>query len=152
MKPLIKIIASFFYVGYLPLMPGTFGSLAGVGVYFLIKNNIWVYVLSTIFLVILGFLFSGRLERIMGKKDARVIVIDEVVGMLLSLLFIPYDIRLVVAGFIIFRILDTLKPFAIRRLQHLKGSAGVMLDDIAAALCTNIILQLFLSLTSFKTS
>jgi len=144
MKQLVKIIASFFYIGYLPFMPGTFGSLAGLGVYFLIRNNIWAYVLLVMVLVVLGFLVSGRFEKIMGKKDDQRIVIDEVVGIFLSLLFVPYDLRLVAAGFIIFRILDTLKPFAIRRLQNLKGSSGVMLDDIAAALCTNIILQLFL--------
>lgn len=133
-------------------MPGTFGSLAGIGVYFLVRNNVWAYIWTTIIVVILGFLVSGGFEKITGKKDDQRIVIDEVAGMLLSLLFIPFDLRLVVAGFIIFRLLDTIKPFAIRHLQKLKASSGVMLDDIAAALCTNIILQLFLSLTSFKAS
>lgn len=79
-------------------------------------------------------------------------MIDEVSGMLLSLIFIPYDIKLVIMAFILFRILDTLKPYPLDRLQNLAGSIGIMSDDIVAGLYTNIILQVVLRLVSFKAS
>ena len=151
-KNLIKISSTFFYAGFLPFVPGTFGSLAGVIVYFLVNSNNFVYWLVTSLMVVLGFLVSGPAEDIFGVKDARYIVIDEVAGMLLSLLFLPFDIKLVIIGFFIFRLMDTLKPFPAGRLQSLKGSAGVMLDDIIAAVYTNIILQVAWRLASFRAS
>ena len=152
-KSISKIISTFFYVGYLPLMPGTFGSLAGLFLFYLIKDNIFIYALLTLFLIILGFLVSGRMEEITRKKDATCIVIDEVSGMLLGLLFLPYyNIEVVVIAFIFFRLLDTFKPFPCDRLQKLKGGVGVMFDDIAAAIYTNIILQVVLRLASFRAS
>ena len=100
----------------------------------------------------MGFLLTGRAEKIFNKKDARCIVIDEVSGMLLSLIFIPYDVKLVIMAFVLFRILDTLKPFPSGRLERISGSMGIMSDDIVAGLYTNIILQVVLRLASFKTS
>lgn len=111
-----------------------------------------MHIVLTLTLIIIGLLITGRAEEIFNKKDAGCIVIDEVSGMLLSLLFIPYDIRLVIIAFILFRILDTLKPYPSDRLQNLKGSWGVMSDDIVAGLYTNIILQVVLRLVSFKVS
>ena len=102
--------------------------------------------------IFLGLLVSGRAEKIFHQKDARYIVIDEISGMFLSLIFIPYDIKLVILAFILFRILDALKPFPLDRLQSLPGSIGIMSDDIVAGLYTNIILQVALRLVSFKTS
>lgn len=151
-QEIIKVISTVFYAGYLPLIPGTFGSFAGIVVYYLIKNNIFSFLFFTILITIVGFFVTGEAEKIFRKKDASFIVIDEVSGMLLSLLFLPYDLSLVVIAFFLFRILDTLKPFPAGRIQSLKGSLGVMSDDIIAGLYTNIILQVVLRLTSFKTS
>ena len=151
-KPFVILASTFFYVGYLPLIPGTFGSIAGLFLFYLVKNNWPFYLLVTSALITLGFLVSGEAERIFNKKDARYIVIDEVTGMLLSLAFIPYDLRLVIIAFFLFRLLDTLKPFPAGRIEGLKGGAGVMGDDIIAGLYTNIILQVVLRFASFKTS
>ena len=87
---------------------------------------------------------AGRAEIIFQQKDSRYIVIDEVAGIFLCMAFLPYNAVLLVAGFFIFRLLDTLKPFPAGRLQNLKGSLGIMLDDLVAALYTNIILQIVL--------
>jgi phosphatidylglycerophosphatase A len=133
-------------------VPGTFGSLAGLGVYYLAKDRIIIYLAATSCLIILGFLVSGRAERIFNKKDYRGIVIDEVCGMLLSLLFIPYELKFVIIAFFIFRLMDTVKPYPAGRLQDLKGSLGVMGDDIVAGIYTNIILQVVIRLASFKIS
>jgi phosphatidylglycerophosphatase A len=148
----IKIISSCFYLGYLPFIPGTFASIGGVFLYYLIKDSIVLYIAFTSLIILLGFLLTSQAEKIFGQKDARCIVIDEVAGMLLSLMFIPYDIRLVIIAFVIFRILDATKPYPAGRLQELEGSLGIMADDIIAGLYTNIILQFILRLASFKTS
>ena len=148
-KSLVRIISTFFYTGYFPLIPGTAGSLAGILVYFLVKNNPLVYILTLVTLLVLGFLASEEAEKLMGKKDPPCVVIDEVCGMLLGLLFVAYNIKLVIIAFFIFRVLDTLKPYPIGRLERLKGSLGMMMDDIVAGLYTNIILQGVVVLTLF---
>jgi phosphatidylglycerophosphatase A len=137
----IKTITTFFGVGHLPLIPGTFGSIAGVGVYFLIKANLLLYLAGIGLFLFLGFWFSGYTERIYGQKDPRFVVIDEVAGMLLSLLFVPFSIGAVIIGFVLFRILDTLKPSPAGSLQKLHGGIGIMIDDVIAGIYTNIILQ-----------
>ncbi len=149
---IIKTLSTFFYVGYLPFMPGTFASLAGLGVFYLVKDKILIYLTTASCLLILGFLISGEAEKIFNKKDHRSIVIDEVCGMLLSLLFIPYEIKFAIIGFFVFRLMDTVKPYPADRLQDLKGSLGVMSDDIIAGIYTNIILQIAVRLASFTTS
>lgn len=149
---LIKAAASFFFIGYLPLIPGTFGSLAGVGLFYLLQaGNPENYFLFTFCLVLLGLFVSGRMERLLGKKDPGCIVIDEVAGMLVSLSFMPISPRIIFLGFLIFRILDTLKPYPAGRLQHLRGSVGVMADDLIAGIYTNIVLQVILKLAFSKT-
>ena len=126
--------------------------MLGVILLFLIKGNLFIYGIITTVLLILGFLVAGQAERIFQQKDSRHIVIDEAAGMFLSLAFMPYDIRLLLIGFFLFRLLDTLKPFPAGRLQNLKGSLGIMIDDIVAAFYTNIILQVVLRFASFKAS
>jgi len=149
---IIKTLSTFFYIGYLPLIPGTFASMGGLLIFCLIKGALVPHLFFTLLLIALGFFISGRAERLFGKKDARCIVIDEVGGMLLGLLFIPYDLKLALIAFLLFRIFDALKPYPAGTLQKLKGSLGVMSDDIVAALYTNIVLQFVLRLVSLKAS
>ena len=149
-KFLTKLIATFFYIGYFPLIPGTAGSLAGVLIYLLIKNNILTFIFTLSALLALGFLVCGKVEELGRKKDPSYVIIDEVCGMLLSLIFLPFDIRLVMLAFFIFRILDTLKPCPIGRLEKFKGSLGIMGDDIVAGIYTNIVLQAVLIFVAFK--
>lgn len=149
---IIKAFSTFFYVGYLPLIPGTFGSIAGIILFYLIKNYSLNLGLITFIILMAGFFVAGKAERIFKKKDASFIVIDEVGGMLLGILFIPLDFKLVIIAFFLFRILDTLKPYPAGRFQSLRGSLGIMSDDIIAGLYTNIILQMVLRLASAKAS
>lgn len=118
--------------------------MVGIFLFYLVKDKSFIYILLTLSLIILGFLVAGSAERIFNKKDAKSIVIDEVSGMLLSFILIPYNIKLVSISFVLFRILDALKPYPADRLQNLKGSAGIMGDDIVAGFYTNIILQILL--------
>lgn len=145
---LLKITGTFFYIGYLPFIPGTFGSLAGLILYFYIKNNIFLYCLACLILLVIGFLSSGAAAKLFQKKDPRQVVIDEVAGMLLSFAFLPFDLRLIIAGFFVFRLLDTLKPYPASRLDKLHGSIGIMGDDIIAGIYTNLVLQVLLRLLS----
>ena len=149
---LIVIITTFFYSGYLPFIPGTFGSLAGIIMYFSVKDNAFIYASVTLILLMAGLAFSSEAEKIFQKKDSRFIVIDEVVGILISLSFLPYSPKLVFLAFFLFRLLDTLKPYPAYRIQQLHGSIGIMGDDLVAAIYTNIILQSVLRLLSFTTS
>ncbi len=151
-KILAKLISTFFYVGYFPLIPGTAGSLAGVFIFLLVKNSLAAHILVLCALIILGLLVCGRVEESSKRKDPPFIVVDEVCGMLLGLLFLPYDLRLVVVAFIIFRILDTLKPWPVGSVEKLKGSLGIMGDDIVAGVYTNIILQVVVRFITFNGS
>lgn len=133
-------------------MPGTFASMAAIAVFYCVKDSSLAHIALILLLIIAGFLISGRAEKLFGRKDARPIVIDEVTGMLLSLLFIPCEVRLVIIAFILFRILDTLKPYPADRIENLSGSSGIMGDDIVCGIYTNIILQFVLRLASFRAS
>lgn len=142
MKKRIKMVTSFFYLGHSPFMPGTMGSLGGLAIYFLVRNNDILYAFAILFLFFLGVLFAGEAEKIYKHKDAQMIVIDEACGMLLALFFVPFSLLSVLLGFFLFRIFDILKPPPARRLEKLTGSLGIMFDDIVAAIYTNLILQI----------
>jgi len=141
MRKRIKLVTSFFYLGHSPFMPGTMGSLGGLIVYFLVRENELLYAFSILFLFTLGVLFAGEAEKIYKHKDARMIVIDEATGMLLSLFFVPFSMFSVILGFFLFRVFDILKPPPCKRIERKTGALGIMFDDIIAALYTNLILQ-----------
>ncbi|MCM8761150.1 MAG: phosphatidylglycerophosphatase A [Candidatus Omnitrophica bacterium] len=141
MRKKVKMVTSFFYLGHSPFMPGTMGSLGGLIVYFLVRENDILYAFSILFLFTMGVLFAGEAEKIYKRKDPAMIVIDEACGMLLALFFVPFNLYSVIVGFFMFRIFDILKPPPAKRLEHLTGSLGIMFDDIIAALYTNILLQ-----------
>jgi phosphatidylglycerophosphatase A len=127
-------------VGYLPLMPGTFGSLAGVGIFLLLPR-------IAIPIAILAFTFTGiwagtRTEELAGRKDPGKIVVDEVAGQLIALfplVFVKWSMLTVMVSFILFRFFDIVKPYPANRLQDLKGGAGVMFDDLVAGAYAAII-------------
>jgi len=149
---LVKIISTFFYVGFLPLVPGTFGSMAGVLVFYLVKGSGILQAVATLLVLLAGFISCGEAEKVFKKKDPKFVVIDEVAGMLISLSFLPdYSLKVVVMAFLLFRILDTLKPYPASRLEDLHGGVGIMSDDILAGVYANIILQVVLRALSFKT-
>lgn len=138
----IKLVSTAFFIGYLPLIPGTFGSLAGLAIYWPFRNSTPVIALCAAATAAAGFLTAGPMERIAGKKDPGYIVMDEVCGMLISLIGVPFSLHAAVFAFFVFRILDTLKPYPAGSLQTLKGSFGVMSDDIIAGIYTNMVVQI----------
>ena len=123
-------------------MPGTLGSLAGLLIYFAVKDKLPIYIFSILFLFFLGILFSSEAERIYKRKDAQMIVIDEACGMMLSLFLVPYNVWIALLGFVLFRVFDILKPPPARAIEKFSGAFGIMFDDIIAAIYTNFILQI----------
>lgn len=144
---LIKFIATGFYSGYSPIAPGTAGSVVGILIYLLafsFQLSAFSYFLLTISIVLIGIWVSGKAEYIFKRKDSQKIVIDEIAGILISLFMLPNGFWIVLSGFIIFRIIDISKPFYI--LERLPRGFGVMMDDVAAGIVTNLILHTFLFL------
>jgi len=139
-KTIIKIISSGLYVGYSPIAPGTAGSLLGVLIYLQLLSRPLVLIAVTALLFVLGFLVCTKAEDIFGKKDSPKIVIDEIASMCLVYLFIKPTWIMVILGFVLFRIFDIIKPPPAKRFEDLKGSAGVMLDDLVAAIYSIAIL------------
>ncbi|MFH1093839.1 MAG: phosphatidylglycerophosphatase A [Candidatus Omnitrophota bacterium] len=133
---MVKLIASFFYIGYLPIASGTYASIGGLLIFFLLKGNSFYLQTLTVLIVFMGFFTCGRAEKVLKEKDSRKIVIDEVSGMLICCCFIPVTFTHALAAFFLFRVFDIIKPFPINRLQALEGSLGIMFDDICAALYT----------------
>ena len=119
---LIKIAATVCGIGYLPWFPGTWASIAGVLLYLATRHNTGVYVILTVTALVVGFLVSGRAEKIFDKKDSRFIVIDELAALLVLLYFVPNTVVAVGAAFVFFRLFDIVKPFPIRALEKLAGS------------------------------
>lgn len=129
----------------MPIAPGTVGSLVGVLIYLLLNSlsSFWVNALFLGCLFIMGVYVSGLTEKVLQEKDARVIVIDEIYGMLLTLLLLPKATYLA-AAFILFRIFDILKPFPAGMVeQKIQSGLAIMLDDVVAAGYTIIILHVF---------
>jgi phosphatidylglycerophosphatase A len=141
MERLCKLIASVFYIGYLPVAPGSLGSFIALFLYFFIKGSPGVMGGTIVACFILGLLTAGRAERLFGNQDSDEIIIDEFTGMLVSLYLLPPTMGYVVAGFLLFRFFDIVKPGPINKLEALSGSWGIMLDDFLAGVYTNLILH-----------
>ena len=120
-------------VGYLPLMPGTFGSLVGVAIFLLLPRV--AIVIAILVFTSAGIWAASRTEELLGRKDPGKIVVDEVAGQLIALvplLFAGWSIKMVIISFILFRFFDIVKPYPANKLQELRGGMGVMFDDLVA--------------------
>jgi phosphatidylglycerophosphatase A len=145
------IIATFFGAGKLPKAPGTWGSLAALPFAFLFLHlNPVAYMGLTFFILLVGVFACDITEKSRNTHDDSDLVIDEVVGILITMTWLPISWQSLVFGFILFRILDIWKPFPINLLdRRIKGGLGVMLDDVAAGIIANVILQIVYSKTSW---
>ena len=144
MKRFILFLATGFGVGYFPIAPGTLGTLVAIPIYyFLSEIPSPLYEITLVGFFFLSVWISENAERFFGKKDDQRIVIDEIMGFLITMLWIPKTVPFIIIGFFLFRFFDILKPFPIRRLEkRLKGGYGVVLDDVMAGVYANIVLHL----------
>jgi phosphatidylglycerophosphatase A len=143
MKHFILLLATGCGVGYSPIAPGTLGTLVAVPVYYFLSNiSSPIYEITLFGFFFLSVWISENAEVFFGKKDDQRIVIDEMMGFLITMLWVPKTAILIIIGFFLFRFFDILKPFPIRRLEkRLKGGYGVVLDDVMAGVYGNIVLQ-----------
>ena len=161
-------------VGYFPIAPGTMGSLVGVGIYLLLRRIVLKYIFAvmdhravipedqqmgasfglicvllvvTIAISMVGIWAASRAERLLGLKDPSAVVIDEVVGQLITFAFVPYSLAApaIAVGFVLFRAFDIVKPYPIRRLEGLQSGLGIVADDILAGLYAGIVLTLIIT-------
>ncbi len=138
-----KIIATVFFVGYIPFASGTFGTLAALICISLLKPDILSQGVFAVLLFGLGTVTAHVAETIFGEDSGR-IVIDEFTGFVISVFSLPLTAGYLAAAFFLFRFFDILKPSPIRDIErNVRGGLGVMLDDAAAGLMTNLLLQLW---------
>ena len=140
MKFLSNLISTFFYLGKLPKVPGTWGSLGALLVWSLIPESLLFRFTLLLIILIIGFVSCEFSLKYINDPDPSYIVIDEVVGLWIALLFVPKTIFFFFLGFTLFRLFDILKPSFIFSVQSFKGSLGVMLDDIFAGFLVMLIL------------
>jgi phosphatidylglycerophosphatase A len=139
-------LATAGYTGYFPFAPGTVGSAVGLVVYLLVwwTQSPLVEISLILGLFAVGVWAGTTAERYFGGVDPGPIVLDEVVGMLITLAFIPVGVSGAIAGFLLFRVFDVIKPFPAGRLEALHGGLGVMADDAMAAVYANLSLRFVL--------
>jgi phosphatidylglycerophosphatase A len=139
----IHFLAYGFGAGLMPVMPGTFGTLIGIGfLYILLPLDPYYYALIVLVAGLLGIFICGQTAKDFGKKDPGNIVWDEIVGFLVAMYLVPHEWYWVLAGFVIFRIFDIWKPYPIKAIEkNLKLGLGIMTDDIVAGLYTFLILH-----------
>ena len=139
-------LATGFYIGKIPLAPGTFGSLIGLPLCFLLAGiQLSAAIIAALLIIALAIWISNVAERTLERKDPGCIVIDEIAGMVVTFIGLPFTLTTAVLGFILFRILDILKPFPIRILdQRLSGGLGIVADDVVAGIFANVIVRILL--------
>ncbi|MEK6673229.1 MAG: phosphatidylglycerophosphatase A [Nitrospirota bacterium] len=142
MKQIYKYLATLGFVGYLPVAPGTFGSLAAMFLFLMLRLPFTAHLLVLALITVIGIHSSSYTEKVLNEKDNSHIVIDEVAGFCLSVVLIPHDLAYYLAAFFLFRFFDILKPPPIRNIERsVAGGAGIVADDLMAGLYTNLILQ-----------
>jgi len=144
---LIVFLATGCFSGFLPRMPGTWGTFAAIPLVMLVHRGTWWAQASAIgIFFFMAVWIAGRGEEILGVRDARPIVIDEMCGFLVSLLWLPLTPLTLIAGFLLFRFFDIMKPPPIQSLERrLRGGWAVVLDDVFAGIYTMIVLRLVLA-------
>jgi len=138
-----KLIATYFFVGYLPKAPGTWGSLFALPLaWFLNKLNLTYYVAILLFITSVGIWASYKTASELGNEDPDEVVIDEVAGILVTFLFVKPTFLSLLLGFILFRLVDITKPFPIKKIEKIPYGVGIMVDDLLAGVYTGLILVL----------
>jgi phosphatidylglycerophosphatase A len=143
---LVLFLATGFFSGYLPVAPGTFGTLIGLPICYLVSGfQIGLSVIITVLFIGLSVALASKAEKILNQKDASQIVIDEIAGILVTFVGNPFNLQTAVLGFIVFRAFDILKPIPIRWLEKkVSGGSGIVIDDVVAGIYANLTLRLII--------
>jgi phosphatidylglycerophosphatase A len=144
-RPVVGLaVATVFGVGYAPIAPGTFGSAVGLLVWWLLPAAPSAQAIAIILMFAAGSWGAHVAERHFGRTDPGQVVIDEVMGMLITLFLNPVGWGGAIGGFLLFRVFDVIKPYPANRLEQIHGGVGVMADDAMAAVYANLALRLVL--------
>ena len=140
-------IATAAYVGFVPIAPGTFGSAVGLLIYAATSSAGTAMAEAAVLMAVLiaGVWSADRVERELGK-DPGAVVVDEVAGMLVTIAFLDVSVTGAIVAFLIFRVLDVIKPYPAGRLEHLHGGPGIMLDDVMAGVYGNLAMRALIAL------
>lgn len=155
MKIIQKLFVTAGGVGYLPLAPGTWGSILGALIVFLASvycdldfTNSYVFISIIVCVFFLGVFASKVVEKEWGE-DSQKIVIDEVIGVWIAMVYIPYNWYYLLLALILFRVFDIWKPLLIRKMEYAGTGWGVMLDDALAGVYANVVLNVLIIVIDF---
>lgn len=141
------LVSTFFYIGYFPLAPGSMATLLTVGICYSLRSHGGIQIVLFLLVTVLGYLLSGRMEKIAGKKDPSCVVIDEVAGCFIAFFLLPLTPAVMWSTFFLFRAFDMFKIYPANKFEKLKGGVGIMSDDVVAGVYTNLIMQVALRIT-----
>jgi phosphatidylglycerophosphatase A len=145
-----QVIATVGFIGYSPFAPGTMGSLAAALVFLLFPPYLSPWLVGSGLLILLAIaVWSSRRMAVFdkaqsGKVDPQEVVIDEVMGMAVTLAFVPLNLKTISLGLLLFRIFDVTKPFPARRFEKLPGGWGIVMDDVVAGIYANVVVRVIL--------
>jgi len=149
MNFIARLLATGFFVGYVPVAPGTAGSILGVLLYWLIPFRGFTLLTFTIIVFLIGVATATQIEKSSGIKDNQIIVIDEIVGVFVTFLFFEGGWGWLIFGCLLFRVFDITKFKPTRDLEKLSSGWGVMADDVMAGIYSLITLHLCKYVTNF---
>jgi phosphatidylglycerophosphatase A len=141
-----KLLGSGFFTGYVPLASGTFASIAALLIYFVPNfEKPYIIIPAIVIFITIGIPIGTKFEKLYGKDPAEC-TIDEVVGMWISLLFIPKNLVISLVAFIIWRTMDIIKPYPAKQMESKNGGLGIMMDDVVAGLYSLILVHIILAI------
>lgn len=144
------VLATGFGSGYSPVAPGTAGSAVGVLLFLpLVHAPLWVQVAAVVVVYFVGVAASKVAAEVAGRKDPGIAVVDEIVGQWITYLALPFTPATALAGFVLFRVMDVVKPWPARQLEALPGGWGIMTDDVFAGIWANLALRAALVVVPF---
>lgn len=144
MRHFVLLLATGLGLGYSPFAPGTLGTLLAIPIYFFLSEIPFpLYEITLAGFFFLAVWVSDKTGAVFGKKDDQRIVIDEMMGFFITMLWVPQTPLFILVGFILFRFFDIVKPPPIRLLERVRGGYGVVLDDVLAGVYANLLLHLF---------
>lgn len=146
LKGPILFFSSGTYLGYIPFASGTFGTLWGLPIFYILSAQSFRFQCLIITVSIgLAIFLAGQTENFLKRKDPSQVVIDEIVGYMVTVAGMPFSWTTAISGFFIFRIMDILKPYPIRKIdQKMPGGWGIVLDDVLAGVYSHLLLRLWL--------
>ena len=138
-----KLFATVFYVGLIPIAPGTFGTIAAIPLFYALSfTPLYLYLAITVLIILISVWASVVAEEIFGKTDPGEVVADEVCGYLVTMILVPVTLGNIFFGFLLFRLFDIAKPYPIRKFERLLGGLGIVMDDVMAGVYSCITLHI----------